>query len=127
MPKIALAIGHNFAKNSKGVPDRGAVGNGTTEADTVKAIVDGVIKGGVPGFEIVKVPEGMNIDQRNGWVNAKANELQAYFEFHLDSATPTASGVTTYFVSGNTWAEGEAKQYQMEYTRITGLKGRGVK
>lgn len=120
--RIALAIGHNFAGG-----DRGAVGGNTTEADTTKKIVDAIIAKGIPGFEIVKVPESLDIKGRNKWVNDRANTLQAYFELHLDSATPTATGVTTFFREGNDWARGEATQYQQEYTRITGLPGRGVR
>lgn len=56
MVKIALAIGHNFAKG-----DRGAVANNTTEADTTKVIIDTIIKKGIPGFQVVKVPEGLDI------------------------------------------------------------------
>ena len=127
MYNIAIAIGHNFAKGTNGIPDKGAIGNGTTEADVTKKIVDAIILKGIPGFNITKVPEGLGINARNKWVNDRADHLQAYFEFHLDSATPAATGVTTFFVGGNTWAAGEATQYQIEYTRVTGLKGRGVK
>lgn len=122
MINIALAIGHNFAKW-----DRGAVGGNTTEADTTKKIIDIIIAKGIPGFNIVKVPEGLDISGRNKWVNDRATTLQAYFELHLDSATPTATGVTTFFREGNDWARWEAIQYQKEYTRITGLAGRWVR
>lgn len=121
MVKIALAIGHNFSKG-----DRGAVGNWSTEADTTKKIVDTIIQKGIPGFTIVKCPEGLWIKERNKWVNSQ-KDLAAYFEFHLDSATPTASWVTTFFREANNWARWEAIQYQKEYTRITGLPGRGVR
>ena len=123
MINIALAIGHNFEKVGKNI-DRGASGQGTTEADITKKIIDTIIARGIHGFNIVKVPEKLGIDARNKWVNERADHLQAYFEFHLDSATPLATGATTWYVSGNTWAAGEAKQFQMEYTRVTGLKGR---
>lgn len=126
MYDIALAIGHNFEKSGRAI-DRGAVGGGTSEADTTKKIIDAIVKRGIPGFNIIKVPEGLGIDARNKWVNDRKSTLEAYFEFHLDSAVASATGVTTYFVDGNKWAEGEARQFQMEYTRITGLKGRGVK
>lgn len=120
MEKIALAIGHNFAKW-----DRWAAANWSTEADTTKKIIDTIIQKWIPWLIVVKVPEWLDIRWRNKWVNSQ-KDLSAYFEFHLDSATPTATGVTTYFVWGNNWAEWEAKQFQMEYTRITGLKGRWV-
>lgn len=121
MIRLALAIGHNFA-----AWDRWAAGNGTTEADTTKAIIDAIVKNGIPWFTITKVPEKLSIKERNAWVNSRAKELEWYIEFHLDSASPQATWVTTYFVGGNTWAQWEAKQFQQEYTRVTGLKGRGV-
>lgn len=123
---VCLAIGHNFAKSGKNI-DRWAAANGATEADTTKKIIDTIVAKGIPGFNIVKVPEGLDIKGRNAWVNARAKDLHAYFELHLDSATPTASGVTTFFREGNDWARGEAIQYQKEYTRITGLPGRWVR
>lgn len=44
MPKIVLAIGHNWAKATPfSTPDQGATGNGTTEAKTTKAIIDTII------------------------------------------------------------------------------------
>lgn len=93
-----------------------------------KGVVDGLIKRGIPGFSLVKVPEGLSIAQRNAWVNARAGTLHAYFEFHMNAAAdPKATGVETFYVSGNSWAMGEARQYQMAFTRVTGLKGRGVK
>jgi len=127
MYNIALAIGHNYTKKTpNGSPDRGASASYTTEADTIKAIVDEIVKKGIPGFTIEKVPEGLDIKGRNKWVNDRSKNLHAYFEFHLDAAQQSATGCRTYFVSDNNWAEWEAKQFQMEYTRITWLKWRGV-
>lgn len=124
---ICLAIGHNFAKGTSGVQDKGAYWNGLSEADVTKKIIDDIISRWIPGFNIVKCPEGLSIDQRNKWVNSRTDKLHGYFEFHLDSATPQATGATTFFVGWNTWSEWEAKQYQEEYSRITWIKSRWVK
>lgn len=127
MNTIFLAIGHNFAKKSAGgSPDRGASANNVTEADTTKKIIDTIVAKGIPGFNVVKVPEGLDIKGRNAWINARAGVNQVYIELHLDAAQQKAQGCKTFFLSGNTWAEGEARQFQMEYTRVTGIKGRGV-
>ena len=123
---ICLAIGHNFAKGTSGVQDKGAYWNSFSEADVTKKIIDDIISRGIPGFNIVKCPEGLSIDQRNKWVNSRTDKLHGYFEFHLDSATPQATGSCIYFVGWNTWAEWEAKQYQEEYSRVTGIKTRWV-
>lgn len=120
MQKIAFGIGHNFAKW-----DKGASGNGTTEADVTKMIIDTIIKRGISGFQVVKCPEGLDIPGRNKWVNSQVN-LSAYFELHLDSATPQATGCCVYYVGGNEWAKNEAIQYQRAYTTVTGLHSRWV-
>lgn len=124
MYNIALAIGHNFAWKNR---DRGASWNWFVEAEVTKKIVDEIVKRWIPWFNIQKVPEWLDIKWRNKWVNDRAKELHAYFEFHLDSASPTASGVTTFFVAWNNWARGESIQYQKEYTRITWLPWRWVR
>lgn len=126
MYNICLSIWHNFAKSGKNI-DRWASANGATEADTTKKIIDTIVANGIPWFNIVKVPEGLDITGRNKWVNDRAKDLHAYFELHLDSAAPSATGVTTFFREGNEWARGEAIQYQKEYTRITWLPGRWVR
>ena len=49
MPKIALAIGHNFAKTTFLSPqDKGAAANGTAEAYVTKNLIDTIIARGIP-------------------------------------------------------------------------------
>lgn len=127
MNTIALACGHNKAKASLwSSPDMGASGNATTEYAITRQLVTQIAKRGIPGFNIVVVPEGLDINARCKYVNGIKN-LNMLMEFHLDSATPSARGCTTYYVSGNDWAQNEAREFQKEYTRVTGLAGRGVK
>lgn len=124
MNKIIFWVGHNFSNG-----DRGAVANWTTEADFVNELVNKLVKTRVDWFQFIKCPNFKGIKERNQFVNANAPDM--YMEFHLDSfvsdgkSNPT--GCTTFFVDKNTWAEWEAKQFQMEYTRVTWMKGRGVK
>jgi N-acetylmuramoyl-L-alanine amidase len=127
MYKIALACGHNKAKASMfAVPDQGASYAGRTEYGITRELVSQIARKGIPGFEIVVVPEGLGIDARCKYVNGIKN-LNMLMEFHLDAATPSAKGCTTYYVSGNDWAQNESREFQREYTRVTGISGRGVK
>lgn len=127
MITLALACGHNLAKGPSGSLDRGAVGNGVTEFDTTKPIVDALVAMKDPAFAFVKIPEGLDITGRCNWVKERRKLLDGIMEFHLDSASPTVSGCTTFFVDGNEWAAGMARKFQMAYTNVTGLKGRGIK
>lgn len=127
MNTIILACGHNLAKDSPAAaPDRGASGNGRTEYDVTRALVTEIVRRGIPGFRIVVAPEGMGIVERCKFVNETPG-AKMLMEFHLDAATESASGCSTWHVSGNDWAANEARQFQAEYTRVTGLRGRGVR
>jgi hypothetical protein len=103
MKTLFLSIGHNDGKNwvqklgkwvKSLIGDKGAVGNGTSEYAVVKAVVDAIkLKGNISGVQyIIKVPEGLNLDERIKWINANIAKYPEpfAFEFHLDSATPTA-------------------------------------
>jgi len=76
----------------------------------------------------VKVPEGLNLDERITWINKNLAKYPEAFamEFHMDSATPAATGATVFYNDANTYTQNEGKQFLAEYTRITGLKSRHV-
>lgn len=79
----------------------------------------------IQGVEFVKVPEGLGIAERCKWVNSQ--NLDALFEFHLDSATPTATGSSIFYVDGNSWAKTQAEKMSVAYSNSTGLRNRGAK
>jgi hypothetical protein len=70
----------------------------------VKPIVDALVSMKDPMFKFIKIPEGLNITERCNWVKTRYKDLQGIMEFHLDSASPTVSGCTTFHVAGNDWA-----------------------
>ena len=137
MKTIFLSIWHNGWYNwikrwiawIKSIyPDKGAIGNWTNEYDVSKWIVDAIMKKGVPGCTLIKVPEGLNLDERIDWINARymRTEEPFAFEFHLDSAMPTAVGASVWYRDWNTFTSAEWKQFLAEFTNITWLKSRHV-
>lgn len=127
MRHIFLSIGHNKGKRLPWTtPDQGAVGNGTTEFLVSKMIVDGVISAYKGQDQLIKVPEGLNLNQRVAFINKNAVDGDICIEFHLDSASETASGCSTWYYTGADYAMNKARNFQMEYTRVNGMKGRGV-
>lgn len=137
MKTIILSLGHNRGRNYvKGTmgwikskyEDKGASGNGTTEFDVTKAIIDEVVRIGIPGVNIVKVPELLNLEERIKWVNgqfAKYPEPLA-MEFHLDSASALAKGASVWYNDTNQYTMGEGKKFLAKYTEVTGLTSRHV-
>lgn len=134
---IFLSIGHNngfnwIQKAGKWIRsiyrDKGASGNLTTEFEVTKAIIDTIVKQWVPGCIVIKVPEGLNLGERIAWINARYLKVVEpfAFEFHLDSAVPTANGASVWYHDGNGFTLKEWKQFLAEFTNITGLKSRHV-
>lgn len=81
----------------------------------------------IPGLNLVLVPTDLGITARAKWINARCKDGDVVIELHMDSGPTSAEGCTTFFHAGSSYAENKAKEFQMEYTRVTGLKGRGVK
>lgn len=129
MKTLFLSVGHNWGpKVAGGIPDQGAVANGTTEAIECKAVVDAVIRRGVPGIALVRVPEGLNLPQRIAWINARLPKSSEPFalEFHMDAGPSTAVGASVWYNDDNSYTMNEGKQFLAEYTRVTGLTSRHV-
>lgn len=86
MRTLFLSIGHNLGQNFPFRPkDQGAVGNNTTEFVEAKKVVDGIIAKGIPGVNLRKVPEGLNLSQRVSWINKNCVNGDVALEFHLDA------------------------------------------
>ena len=128
MRTIFIAAWHN---NAKTYPwslsrDNGAAANWTTEFAVVNPILDSVIRTWIPWFRLVKVPVWLNLNQRVKYINSNSRDGDVCIEFHLDSA-PNADGCTTFYFTGSTYAQAKATTFQQEYTRVSGIRWRGVK
>jgi len=67
----------------------------------------------------VVVPEGLNLKQRVKWINALAKNGDVAIELHMDSAASIASGCMTFYYGGSAYAMWKAREFQMEYTKVT--------
>lgn len=79
-----------------------------------------------PRKVIVWVPEGLNLQDRIAWINKRSTPQDIAIELHMDSAIPQAEGCSTWYLTESEYAKGKARDFQMLYTNITGIKGRGV-
>lgn len=126
--KIALAIGHNFALQNGRTPDEGASGNGTTEAKLTQGVINALVSGMCyQKYEFIKVPEKLTIQQRGQWIRDNKNTIDAFFEFHLDSASPSATGSTVFYTQGYDWAKEQAGKFATAYANHVWLRNRGAK
>jgi N-acetylmuramoyl-L-alanine amidase len=128
MRHVFLSIGHNRGRRLPWTTaDEGASGNGTTEFLVTRMIVDEVLAKYRGELALIKVPEGLNLNQRVAFINKNAVDGDICIEFHLDSSPDrTIEGCSTWYYTGSDFAMKKARDFQMEYTRVTGIRGRGV-
>lgn len=90
-------------------------------------IVDEVISKYKGDLALVRVPDGLNLTQRISWINKMAVDGDICIEFHLDASSGAGvEGCSTWYYTGSDYAMKKAREWQMEYTRVTGIRGRGV-
>lgn len=123
MKTLFLSIWHDF-----GQWDQGAVANWTTEATEAKKIVDSIMSRGIPGVQLIKVPERLTLAQRIAWINANLKWKVEPFamELHLDAWPITAKGASAWYCDGNEYTHTEAGQFLQKYTEVTGEPSRHV-
>lgn len=128
MRHIFLSVGHNRGRRLPWTsPDEGAIGCGTSEYKISRMIVDEIISRYKGDLAIVRVPDGLNLVQRIAFINKNAVDGDICIEFHLDaSGDPSVEGCSTWYYTGSDYAMKKARDFQIEYTRVTGIKGRGV-
>lgn len=71
------------------------------------------------GTIYVPVPYKLNLQDRIKWINKNCADGDMCMEFHMDSASPQAEGCSTWYMTESSWAEGKARVFQKEYTRVT--------
>lgn len=125
--ELIMSVGHDWGKNWNAI-DTGANANGTNEATEVNNIIDAIIKKGIPGVTIVKVPLSLNLPQRIGWINTNLYKWKEPFaiEFHEDSLNATAEGASVWYNDDNAFTFMEWKKFLQKYTEFTWIKSRHV-
>lgn len=117
MPKIFLCAGH-------GGNDPGALGNGTTEADETRKIVDEAVEllnTQNKDFEIVVAPHELSLIEEVKWINRHANaqdDLTLAVHMNSNSGTP-GTGIECYYG----WKPMAEVIYDT-VVKVTGLPGR---
>lgn len=131
---IYISVWHNDARNNWfSQKDQWAqctsFGVTSTEFQYWKRIVAEIHKLGKYEF----VPYWLNLTQRIKWINDRCVDGDMCIELHMDSYSYkewmayNPEGCSTWFMSESKYAEDLAKVFQQEYTRVTGIKWRGVK
>lgn len=134
--QVFLSLGHNNARNwindhgkfrLSFYKDQGTVSWDDTEFKYSQKIANEIKKmWNIPNVDLEIVPEGLNLQDRIKYINENSFNKDFCIELHMDSAKPTAAWCSTWYISASDYAEGKAKVFQMEYTRVTGIKWRWV-
>lgn len=127
MATVFLSVGHNKAQG-----DLGATARGLTEYGIASEIADqaAFLSRRISEhaqFKVIQVPVLLGISDRCKWINARAISGDYMVELHMNAGVVTATGVETFYLAGSLAGKECARRLQMEYTKQTGLRGRGVK
>lgn len=121
---IILDAGHNNAD------DCGAAAHGTTEAVEAIKIRDNLAKLLEQNFEVVVIPDDLNLKKSIEWVNEKYKTLDdgLALSIHLNAGGGgNASGAETFYYPNNEISKNIAETIINHYSKITGFKNRGAK
>ncbi len=122
--RVILAAGH-------GGGDRGAVGQGTTEAaeciDIVNRAAELLRRDGQ--VEVIVVPHELNLQAQIDWVNARFKNLNdgICIEVHKNSFGQPAHGVEVWYYGGDPQSASYAQRVLNGLLLISGLANRGIK
>lgn len=118
MKKICLVAGH-------GAGDPGAVANGFQEHEVAKEVLTRTLDI-LSGYQVdvVSILDNYNLSNKIKFINGQNFDVS--IEFHLDAATPSATGMTTFFYTGSTESQKMGTQLHNSVQKGTGLKSRGV-
>ena len=120
MKKIVLSIGHNWHGG-----DQWATGHGTTEAVETTKIADAIIAKNIKNFQFVKTPKYLGIYERAKWTNEQNADL--IIDLHLDSASPQATGITTFFKNGKNHEKNISENFGKIFAEKMEFRNRGAK
>jgi len=118
---IILNAGHNNAD------DCGAAANGTTEANEAIKIRDklaGLLK---QSFEVVLVPDDLNLRDSIKWVNNQYKHLEDGLAFTIHLNAGGGTGAEIFYYADNEISQNISKAIIDKYCEITGFRNRGAK
>lgn len=128
MGRIFISAGHGGIE--QGGQDKGAVVNGTTEAQEMILLRDQV----VPelrsrGFEILSVPDELSLTQTIGWINSRGRTGDVALELHADAySNPNLRGATAFYIANNTERKQQADLMLLALIRrVPQLPNQGAK
>jgi N-acetylmuramoyl-L-alanine amidase len=118
---IILNAGHNNAA------DCGAAANGTTEAAEVIKIRDKLASLLKQNFEVVLVPDELDLRQSIKWVNDQYKKLEDGLAFSIHLNAGGGTGAEIFYYADNEISQNIAKTIINKYCEITGFRNRGAK
>lgn len=117
---IILNAGHSIA-------DPGAVYHDTTEAMEARKIRDYLVPLLKQNFEVIIVPDHLNLLESIDFVNTKFTNLNDGLAFSIHLNANGGNGAETYYYGGSNDSKKIAKTIIDKYCQITGYKNRGAK
>ena len=118
---IILNAGHNNAA------DCGAAANGTTEAAEAIKIRDKLIPLLKQNFEVILVPDELDLKQSIKWVNEQCKKLEDGLAFSIHLNAGGGTGAEIFYYANNEISQNIAKTIIDKYCDITGFRNRGAK
>ena len=118
---IILNAGHNNAA------DCGAEANGTTEAAEAIKIRDRLALLLKKDFNVVLVPDELNLRQSEKWINDQYKKLEDGLAVAIHLNAGGGTGAETFYYANNETSQNIAKAIINKYCEITGFRNRGAK
>lgn len=118
---IILNAGHNNAA------DCGAAAHGTTEAKEAMKIRDKLAVLLKQNFDVVIVPDELDLRQSIVWVNNQYKKIDDGLAFSIHLNAGGGHGAETFYLAHNDPSKNIAKTIVDKYCEITGFRNRGAK
>jgi hypothetical protein len=127
MPQIFISAGHGGPEGGR---DVGAQLPGVTEAQEMIALRDLI----VPelrsrGYDVLSVPDDLDLAQTIGWINARAQPSAIALEIHAEKfSNPATRGATVYYIADNAERRIQAERILLALIKeVPQLPSRGVR
>lgn len=120
LKRIILNAGHSIS-------DPGAVYNDTTESMEARKIRDYLATLLKDNFEVLVVPDNLNLEESIKWTNERAKSIDDGLAFSIHLNAGGGQGAETYFYKGYKTSKDIATKMIKKYCAVTGYKNRGAK